>query len=133
MDLIIVDDNKQFRESIEIYIQMRLNHNIVACYENGIDFLDSITTLKADIILMDIEMPEMNGIDATKQALWSNRDLKVIAVTNYQDQAYLLNLISAGFKGCVFKNAVFEELEKALKTVQKNNYYFPKNIPIDIA
>ena len=76
-------------------------------------------------------MPEMNGIEATKRALWKDKDIKVIAVTNYQDKAYLKTLISAGFRGCVFKNNVFEELESALKKVYEMKFYFPKDIQLD--
>jgi len=131
MKIIIVDDNIQFRESMEMYLNMRLNHNVIASYDNPISFLESIEMYQADIILMDIEMPEMNGIEATKQALWKDKDIKIIAVTNYQDMAYLRTLISAGFKGCVFKNSVFEELENALEKVSKQNFYFPKDIQLD--
>lgn len=131
MKLIIVDDNIQFRESLEVYLSMRLNHKVIASFDNAKSFIDSQIIHKADIILMDIEMPELNGIDATKKALWHNKDLKIIAVTNYQDKAYLTHLISAGFKGCVFKNNVYEELENALNEVLHNKLHFSSKIPLD--
>lgn len=131
MRIIVVDDNMQFRESIEMYLNMRLGHDVIANFECAQSFLDSTEIFKADIILMDIEMPGLNGIEATKLALWKDKDLKVIAVTNYQDKAYLKNLISAGFKGCVFKNNVFDELNNAMDVVSNNKYYFPSNIQLD--
>lgn len=131
MKLIIVDDNIQFRESMEIYLNMRLGHKVISSYDSPLSFLDSNELYKADIILMDIEMPGMNGIEATKRALWKDKDIKIIAVTNYQDKAYLKTLISAGFKGCVFKNSVFEELNIALNKVYKQKFYFPKDIQLD--
>lgn len=131
MRIIIVDDNIQFRESIEIYLNMRLGHDVIANFDCAQSFLDSTKLFDVDIILMDIEMPGINGIEATKQALWKDKNLKIIAVTNYQDKAYLKNLISAGFKGCVFKNHVFDELANALAVVSNNKYYFPSNIQLD--
>ncbi|HBH49697.1 MAG TPA: hypothetical protein DDX98_13720 [Bacteroidales bacterium] len=128
MRVTIVDDNRQFRESLEIYLSMRLGYQVIGNYENAKTFLKSTEVYKSDIVLMDIEMPDINGIEATKQAIWMNKDLHVIAVTNYQDRAYLTTLITAGFKGCVFKNNVFEELNSAINKVNNGEQFFPKNI-----
>ena len=127
MRVLIVDDNPQFRESLEIYVTMRLGYEIIGSFKNAFEFLESKELHSANIILMDIELPEMDGIEATKKALWKRHDLNVIAVTNYQDKAYLDALINAGFKACVFKNNVFDELDIAIKKVLKKRLYFPSN------
>lgn len=129
MKIIIVDDNQQFLESLHFYISLRLGHKVIASYNNANLLLDSQIIYNADIILMDIEMLEINGIKATKLALNKNRELKIIAVTNYQEKAYLTTLVSTGFKGCVYKNNIFEELKTALEVVISDKQYFPKGIP----
>ena len=77
---------------------------------------------------MDIEMPVIDGIKATKLALWRTRDTKIIAITGFKEKAYLAELIGAGCKGCVFKDGVYDELETAIKTVLKGNFYYPGNM-----
>ncbi len=131
MNFIIVDDNKTFRESLKFHLESTLNYTVLNEYEDGVSFLDSENIHLADIILMDIEMPKMNGIEVVKKALWENSFLKFIAVTSYTDKAYLLDLLGAGFKACVFKSSIFEELEKAIIAVQHKHFYFPGDINLE--
>lgn len=79
---------------------------------------------------MDIMMPELNGIEATKNLLLQNPKTKVIAVTMHAEKAYLAELIKAGFKGCIFKNKLFEEIKTAITKVKNNKLYFPVDIKI---
>ena len=130
MNLIIVDNNKIFRESLQFYLEQVLSHVVISVAINGEDFLNNSPINKADIILMDIEMPKMNGIEATKKALNNNSDLKIMAVTNYSYKAYLEELKGAGFKACVFKNNLYEELEKALIMLFNNQQYWSDNFII---
>lgn len=132
MRLIIVDDSNQFRESICFFSEVKLGHEITASYVSPIPLINPEKIIDADIILMDIEMPDMNGIEATKKILRNNHTRKIIAVTNHQEKAYLEDLIRAGFRGCVFKNNIFDELQSALKAVINNRLYFPKNILLSI-
>ena len=128
MNFIIVDDNKAFREGLKGFIEAGLGFNVLATFDDGQQFLNDTDYHKADIILMDIEMPNLNGIEATKLALWEWNHLKVIAITNYQSKAYLTELVSTGFKACVFKNSVFDELNKAIKKVNDGELYYPADI-----
>jgi DNA-binding NarL/FixJ family response regulator len=130
LNFIIVDDNDIFRSGIKFYLEKMLSHNVIQEFGNGEDFLKSTNYNKADIILMDIEMPKINGIQAAKNILWEFPELKIIAITNYQEKAYLNTLIKAGFKGCVFKNNIYDDLEIAIKSVMRNQMFFPENIKI---
>lgn len=131
MRFIVVDDNKVFRESIVYFIENVLKQEVVATFENGKEVLESSHIYQADIVIMDVEMPELNGIESTKKLLWLNNFLKIIAVTAYKDKAYLFELVHAGFKACIFKDAVFDELECAIDKVSNNSIYFPKELKID--
>jgi DNA-binding NarL/FixJ family response regulator len=77
---------------------------------------------------MDIQMPEMNGITVAKKALWEMHELKIIAITMYRDKAYLKELIEAGFKGCVFKSRIYDDLPVALERVMEQKIYYPDDI-----
>lgn len=130
MNFIIVDDNITFRDSLQFFIETSLKQNVIGIFSDGLEFLENSNNHLADIILMDIEMANLNGIDAVKKALWENPFLKFIAITSYTERAYLLDLLDAGFKGCVFKTKIFDELEKAIYEVNNGNYYFPDDIKI---
>jgi len=125
--IILVDDNKQFRESIKDLIINVLKFEVVGEAENGSEFL-KLPNLNFDIILMDLSMPELNGFEATKKFLWGYPKSNIIAVTNNYEDSYLLELIQCGFKGCIFKYNIFNDLLPAIKTVISGKYWFPKNI-----
>ena len=128
MKFIVVDDNKTFRDGIKYYLENILSHEVIGVASDGKEFLKMKNNHEADIILMDIEMPNLNGIETVKKALWDNSYLKFIAVTSYTETAYLLDLLSAGFKACIFKQNVYDELENAINAVVSNQIYFPRNI-----
>jgi len=130
MKFIVVDDNKTFRDGIKYYLENILFYQVIDVASDGKEFLISKHIHLADLILMDIEMPNFNGIETVKRALWENSFLKFIAVTNYTDKAYLIDLLGAGFKACVFKQNIYDDLENAIKAVENNKLYFPKDINI---
>lgn len=129
--VIIVDDNETFRRSLEFHLKITLNYEVIGIATDGEEFLALNNIHKADIILMDIEMPVLNGFVAAKKAIWSHKNLNIIAITNYQDKAYLKDLIETGFKGCVFKRNLFDDIELAIKNVLKNKLYFPEDIELN--
>ena len=130
--IIAVDDNLTFLQSIEFFINKNKNYNLINTAINGEQAIQLDNIHEADIILMDIEMPTLNGIDATKRLLKENNNLKVIALTNYVEKAYLYNLIVVGFKGCVFKKNTTSQIDNAITSVMDDKYFFPKDILVQI-
>ncbi len=130
MNIFLVDDNKQFRDAMKVYLNQALRHNIVGEAENGLEFLQRYE-YKEDIILMDLNMPELDGYAAIKQAFIRDTRIKAIAVTMFKDSAYLKKLIEMGFKGCVYKSEVFKKLPIALNEVLNGNMYFPEEISLE--
>lgn len=128
--IIIVDDNEIFRKGIEFYITSILKHYVIGFAENGDQFLNLPNVAEADVVLMDIEMPNLNGIEALKKYLWWNSEMKAIAVTSYEESVYLAELIGAGFRGCVLKKNIYNELSIALENVIQGKIFFPENIKI---
>lgn len=130
MKVIIVDDNDDFRESLRDFVERRLGHEVIAEYQDGKSFYESYAKITPDIILMDISMPEMDGYEVTQLINWESSFLKIIAVTMYQNKAYLKKLIEVGFKGCVLKTNVFSDLPKAINEVINGGYYWPDSIDV---
>ena len=130
LKVFLVDDNATFRDAVKQFLEIELNCEIVGEAENGKQFLKTYNRLPADIVLMDIQMPEIDGIAATKKWCMYNPQTKVIAVTMFTEKVYLLPLIEAGFKGCVFKSEFFNEIIKAIDTVMQNKMFFSNNLPV---
>ncbi len=127
MKIIVVDDNRSFLEALTFYIEENLKHQVIGSFESGMSILESPIINDADIILLDIEMPLINGFEVAQRILSKYKNQKIIAVTNYSEKAYLKELLVSGFKGCVLKNKVFDELSLTLNIVLNHGYYFPKN------
>ncbi len=119
MKLIIVDDNGEFRENLKFYLEHRLNHVVIAEAASGEEFLALNETIirEADIILMDIMMNQVSGIEAARRITWLHFNLKIIAVTMHIEKVFLDQVIEAGFKGFVLKTNIFNTLEKTLNDV----------------
>lgn len=131
MKIILADDNKVFREALVMFLESELNYDVISEHENGLDLINDDKICEADILLLDIEMPKLNGIKAMDVLDQKYNCLKVIAITDYYEMVYLKDLITHGFKGCVFKNAIFEKLKEATLAVNEGQLYFPKGITID--
>lgn len=130
MDLIIVDDNKSFLEALSFFVETKLDCKVVESFSSPLDLINYKHIRSVDCILVDIEMPELNGIETARKILEHSKEAKFIAITNHVEKAYMHDLIGAGFKGCVFKNNLFEELKGAIEVVTQNGYFFPKGIKI---
>lgn len=130
MKLIVVDDNKSFLEAVTFFLEEKLHFNVIDKFSSGIDLLDSYKLNQVDIILLDIEMPNMHGFEVAKRLLYKYNHLKIVAVTNHTDKVFLNDLISSGFKGFVPKNTVFDHMAETLKQVYNNEYSFPNYLKL---
>jgi DNA-binding NarL/FixJ family response regulator len=130
MNIYLVDDHLEFRKSLKLYLTLGLKYTVVGEADNGRDFLSDKRMHYADIVLMDINMPNLNGICATKLSIWDKSNLKIIAITMSCDNYGLNEIIGAGFKGFVCKDNIFNELNTALNRVIQGQLYFPDNMKI---
>lgn len=126
--IFLVDDHNLFREGLKFLLSN--NDFISEIYEaeNGKDLLENVLNVKPDIILMDIEMPIMNGIEATKETLKIYPKSKVIALSMHGNENFYSEMIDAGAKGFLLKNSKFENVQKAITDVNEGRNYFSPEI-----
>lgn len=128
IDIIIVDDHEIFRNGLKMVLGRLKYVNIIAEAGNGKEFLDLLPQHKPDIVLMDIEMPLMNGIEATEKAMKEFPDLKIIALTMFNDDEYIQSMIDAGVKGFLIKNIKKDILDRALQEVNNGGNYYSQEL-----
>jgi len=128
IDIIIVDDHSIFRDGLKSLLSQIPNFKILNEAKNGKEFLDILQSSKPDIVLMDISMPEMDGIEATEKALSQHPGLKIIALSSYSDHVYYYKMIKAGVQGFVLKKSGKEELQEAINAVYNGENHFPQDI-----
>lgn len=130
MKIFLVDDNDNFRTSLKIFLEGHLQYEIIGEANNGKTFME-MNPNGVDIILMDINMPELGGMETTKMSMWKNRNLKIIAVSQYKDSVDLEQLIGVGYKGFVSKTNLYRDLENAIRIVSKGGFFFPDELEVE--
>ena len=128
LDLYIVDDHKMFREGMKLLLSMQGFVNKIHEASSGEEFLGNLSIVESDVVLMDIEMSGMNGIEAVAQAVQKNSDIKIIALTMYGDDQYFNKMLDAGAKGFVLKSAGIEQLSEAIQCVANGDYFFSEEL-----
>lgn len=126
--IIIVDDHKIFRDGLVMLLNNFDFVTVVGQASNGQEFMELVKKVTPDIVLMDINMPIMNGIEATKQALIKYPEIKIIALTSFADDEYIEQMISAGVEGYMLKRSDIEDFEEAIKKVAEGGSYFSPEI-----
>ncbi len=121
--LFVVDDHPIFVDGITGLLKDTPEFEIIGTAHNGQDFLDKIKNNQPDIVLMDINMPVMDGIVATKKLKEKYPDIKVIALTMFNDIRFIKELLEIGAKGYVLKNISREDIIKAIFTVSEGKPY----------
>lgn len=126
--IIIVDDHSITREGLRVLLEKQPDIEVVAEAENGRAGVRLAKRHQPDIVVMDINMPDLNGIDATRQIITELPHVKVIALSMYSDRSYVKGMLKAGASGYLLKNCAFEELTIAIHAVQENETYLSSKI-----
>ena len=137
--LTIVDDHQLFRNGLKFILDDREDMEVIAEASNGTEFLKQLEFLKPDVVLMDINMPEMNGVEASKQALLKYPDLNILILSMFGDVEYYNTMIDIGVKGFILKDIDNDQLYEAIHKINNGGNYFSqelllqliKNKPVD--
>ena len=132
LKIYIVDDHKLFREGLKLLLSNQEFVRHIYEASNGKESIENLSFVDCDIVLMDIEMPEMNGIEATGAALRVKPGLKVIVLSMYGDEQYYYKMVDAGVKGFVLKNSGIEKVIEAIHRVAAGENYFSEELLVNI-
>jgi DNA-binding NarL/FixJ family response regulator len=126
--IFVVDDHEIFRQGIEVLFETSDIAEVVNTASNGSDFLMKLENGIPDVVLMDIRMPMMDGIETTKRAIDKYPEIKIVALSMFGEEEYLESMLNAGAKGFLVKNTGMDELERAVKTVHQGRSYFSSEL-----
>jgi DNA-binding NarL/FixJ family response regulator len=123
-DIIIVDDHLIFRQGLKSLITIENIATIIGEASDGNDLIELLSHMKPDLVIMDIDMPNMNGIEATRKAMGLMPGLKIIAYTMFGTEDNYCKMTDLGAKGFVLKSNGINELEEAIRDVMAGGSYF---------
>jgi len=120
----IADDYKIYRDGLKVNLLEDDNLEVVFEADNGEELLGGLASAKPDVIIMDLKMPVMDGMEATKHVRKQYPAMKVLVVTMYDDDKFIIHLMEHGANGYLLKNADKDEIIKSIYAVHENGYYF---------
>ncbi len=125
--VLIADDHKMFRHALRLILNKEPNIEVVGEAGEGEELLALADEIKPDVVCMDISMPVIDGIEATRRLIAIRPEIKIIGLSAYTDQYYVMKLMDAGAMGYVTKQDSAEEVMRAIRTVHdsKKKYYCP--------
>ncbi|MGZ2368171.1 response regulator transcription factor [Ancylomarina sp. YFZ004] len=126
--IVLVDDHKIFRDGFRLLLQSFPYVEIIGEASNGQEFLDQLQTKVPEIVFMDINMPHVDGVEASRRAVEQFPNIKIIALTTFLDEDYLEKMLMAGVEAYMLKNSELDEFEKAIMKVHNGGNYFSDEI-----
>lgn len=124
----LADDHQLFRNGLKILLGGYSEFEVVAEASNGAELMKAIQSYPADIVLMDISMPEMDGVEATSLLAKQAPGINVIALSMYGEEEYYYRMVEAGAKGFILKDSDISEVHEAIITVHKGGNYFSQEL-----
>lgn len=128
MRILLADDHQIVREGLRSLLQHHEDMQVIAEARDGRAAVSLAHDLQPDVIVMDIGMPGLNGIEATRQITTREPDAKVVALSMHSDRRFMGEMLKAGAKGYLLKDGAFEELATAIRSVVSNKVYLSPRI-----
>lgn len=126
--IMLVDDHTLFRNGLRTLLAGIEGLEVVAEASDGMEFLGQLGSVMPDVVLLDIEMPRMNGIAAAEEALRKWPELKIITLSMYGDEDYYFKMVSLGVKGFILKNSDIKDVVTAIGTVAEGGSFFSQEL-----
>lgn len=126
--IIIADDHQLFRNGLKILLNSIPEFEVTGEASNGEEFLRILKCTSADVALMDINMPEMDGIEATRRGLDLCPSINIIALSMYGEEEYYYKMVDAGAKGFLLKDSDISDVKEAILTVVRGGSYFSQEL-----
>ena len=128
MKILLADDHTLIREGLRLLLEKLGGMTIVGEADNGVSAVRMARDLKPDLVLMDIAMPDLNGIEATRRIMTEAPGVKVIALSMHTDKRFVRHMFAAGARGYVLKGSAFDEVAAAIKKVEAGRIYISPKI-----
>jgi DNA-binding NarL/FixJ family response regulator len=127
-NVLVVDDNELVRSSLEMIIEAEANLQVTATVANGVEALAHIALQKPDIVLLDMQMPEMDGLECISCIRKLDVDLPILILTTFDEKDYIINGLASGANGYLLKGMEFEKLIPSIHDVLKRQFVLPAQI-----
>jgi DNA-binding NarL/FixJ family response regulator len=126
--VMIVEDHAIFREGLKRVLKEMPSVELVGEAENGAIFLEMLKKVKPDVVLMDIQMPVMDGIEATEKALKLYPSMKILVISMFGEEEYVYSMVEKGVAGFILKTSGILDLERAINKVSTGQQYYSEEI-----
>ena len=126
--MILADDHKLMREGLKALIEKEANMEVVGEAADGLHTVKQAATLRPHVVVMDIAMPDLNGIEATRKIIEETPHTKVVALSGHANKEFVREMLTAGASGYVLKKRAYEELLRAIQEVMKGKKYLSPDI-----
>ncbi len=121
--IILVDDHRMIRQGLRVLLEREDDMTVVGEAENGREAVEILESISADVVVMDVNLPELNGLDATRRALAIRKNVKVVCISALATQRAASEALIAGAKAFVCKESAFDELVAAIRSVMAEEIY----------
>lgn len=132
MEVLIADDHALVREGISAFLRFTEDIEVIAEASDGFEAIEKAAKFKPDIIIMDINMPKLGGLEATVEIKKANPDIKILVLTQYEDKEYISRFLKAGVSGYLLKKAVGSDLISALHAISRGELYLHPSITSEV-
>lgn len=132
IDIMIVDDQEIVREGLKMILSLDKEINILGEASNGEELIDLLEKVQSDVILMDVRMPKMDGVEATKIIKEKYENLKVIILTTFNEDEYIFKAIKNGADGYLLKDARLKDIVKAIKSVHDGAMFLDPKVTMKV-
>jgi two-component system response regulator NreC len=126
--VLIADDHALVREGIIAFLKLCDDIEVVAEASDGLEAIEKAKKFNPDVVLMDISMPKLGGLEATIELKHTNPNIKILVLTQYDDKEYIARFLKAGVSGYLLKRAVGSELVSAIRAVSRGEFYLFSSI-----
>lgn len=123
VDIVLADDHQAVRKGLRALLSSEPNYQIVAEAASGLEAINSVMQKRPDILILDLMMPDINGLEVMRQLFKNSITTDIIILSMHSDKAYVQEALQYGAKGYVLKDAPPEEILKAIQAVLDHNYY----------